>query len=182
MGYSIPVCYFPVDKAELPEKLENWLSVEKVLLARWEKPEESSFRCTASRNWWHQDALDQISKGLSIKGLEFVLSEVACLSGSELETASAGLEIILHEIADGLPFLGDHEVDHGSVWWMRQHEDEGSFAKAFEKAQPTFDASASKDTGFEATVAFCSFIKSLKAAASEALSQHKYLLYVQPQP
>jgi hypothetical protein len=182
MGYWIPVCYFSIDRSDVPRELENWLSVETIISARWERPDDSSFRFTTSRNWWHQDALDQICKGLGVEGLEFIHSEVACLCGQELQTASAALDRVIQQITAGLPPLGDHEVEHGSVWWMRQYESEGSFKDVFEKARPTFKASASKDVGFEATVAFCSFVKSLRAAVGEAIDEGKCLLYVQPQP
>jgi len=182
MGHSIPVFFFPIEKSELPEELESWWSVEPILSSRWEKRVEFGIRSTTSRNWWHQDALNQICKGLGVEGLEFILSEVVCLCEQELEVASAALEKIVHQLAGGLPSLGNHEVEHGAVWWMRQYESEGSFEEAFGKAQPTYDASASKDIGFEATVAFCSFIKSLQQAVIEALDQDKCLLYFQPQP
>jgi hypothetical protein len=182
MSHWISVFFFPVEKSELPKELESWQSIEPILSSRWEKRAEFGIRSTTSRNWWHQDALDQICKGLGIVGLEFILSEVACLCEQELEIASVALERIARQIAHGLPPLGEHEVESGAVWWMRQYQSDGSFKEAFEKARPTYDASVSKDVGFEATVAFCSFVKSLQQTAIEAIEQDKCLLYIQPQP
>ena len=176
MSDYIPVFFFAVKESQVPAKLDTWLDAELVLSERWEQRQRFGLRESLSRNWWHQNALDSICKGLSIKGLEFVRSEIACLCDQELAAAAGALDTLMDELADGVPDLGPFE--HIDVVCLRhpRHSD------ALNQSRPTYKMNIYTDIGFEAAVGFYSFVKSLRAAIDEAKAQNGCLLYVHPQP
>jgi hypothetical protein len=183
MSHYIPVFYFPIERAELPDNLDDSESALDLIATRWESPAESRLRSTTSRNWWHQQVLLELSNGLAVEGLEFVTSQVTCLDATELVRADQALGTLLETIGHGIPDLGEHEPEHGGLWWIRQYTgNDEAFAAVLHTAQPSLDASSSKDGGLEAVEAFCSFVKSLREAMGDALAQGKCLLYVQLQP
>ncbi len=191
MSHYLPVFFFLVDEGELPRELNGWLSVQGLIGDRSENRAGAEFHYSVSRNWWHQQALMEIAEALKVEGLAFVQSELACLRADELRAASASLEHVINEAQQGLPQARQVVKDHGPLWWVIHDLDSNyktyevpieEVRRAFEAAEVVFKASASVDGGYEATVAFFSFIKSLHATTQAALVRNKCLLYVQPQP
>jgi hypothetical protein len=190
MGYSIPVIFFSVDKSELPAELESWLDVISLLGEHDTRRDELGWHESVSRNWWHQDALDKICRGLGIEGLNFITIEVSCLDAVELETAATALDTVIDSVRSGIPELGDVEPDPGTIWWLRhntcsdgRHElvSPETFARAFEVAQES-DAVNYGGGGYAGLVSFYAFVKLLRQVIRSTMADGKYLLYVQPQP
>jgi hypothetical protein len=189
MSHHIPVFFCPVAEADIPQPLTLWTDAQDILGERLESPVETGVRSTVSHSWWHQYILDDICRGLKIGGLEFITVEVACLDRTHLEEADRALDKVLGRILDGVPDLGpDIERDRGTLWWLRQVPGVGSrfsaddYRRALETAQAVYDQEIGREDGFDALVSFFSFIKTLRAAIDDCLSQDKYLLYIQPQP
>jgi hypothetical protein len=190
MGYSIPVFFMPIARSELPPTLKSWHTVEPLLGELYPKAAATGLRESVSRNWWHQAALEHICQVLGIPGLDFVQLEIACLCGEELAAAARALDQVLNELSDGLPYLGSKAEETAEIELLRGNWGPEGFdyyasitlRNAFAKAEPSFRVDARVDYGLEAVVGFFSFVKSLRAALGEALSQEKCLLYVQPQP
>jgi hypothetical protein len=173
MSQYMPVFFFPLDKSQIPEKLETWEDAISLL----ENPLENKHLFeSVSRNWWHQNTLNLICRGLQISGVEFVISEVACLCGDDLQAASEALDRVLNSITDDIPDLGQFE--HTDVKGLRIPE----HRRAVEQARPSSKVSGDADWGFEAAVGFYSFVKSLREAVREATIARKCLMYVQIQP
>jgi hypothetical protein len=176
MSHYIPVFFFRVDESRVPEHLETWEDAMSLLGNRLESNCQSGLRESISRNWWHQNALNLICRGLQIDGLGFVDSEIACLRGDDLQAASEALDVVLSSIADGIPDLGRFE--HTDIDGLRLPE----HRRAIKQAKPSTKVSVDADWGFEAAVGFYSFVKSLREAIREAIAESQCLLYVQIQP
>jgi hypothetical protein len=176
MSHYIPVFFFKMDESRVPEKLDTWQDAMSLLENGLENNRRFGLRESVSRNWWHQNVLNLICRGLQIGGLEFVNSEVTCLRGDDLQAASEALDAVLSSIADGIPNLGQFE--HTDIEGLRVPE----HRSAIEQAKPSIKVSVDADWGFEAAVGFYSFVKSLREAAHEAIAESQCLLYVQIQP
>ncbi len=190
MSLRIPVFFFPIERDEVPENLDDWQSAMSIVGDRLESRDKYGLRTSISRNWWYQHAIGLICKGLAIEGLEFIDSEIACLDREELESAAIALDRVVQETRDGIPCLGPEIDKEGTIRWLHYYWVEGEYkpysaetmGKAFEESQPAYDIDVAADVGYESVVGFYAFLKTLRAAVAEALSQNKSLLYVQPQP
>ena len=191
MSNYIPVFFMPIMRDELPESLESWHSAMDLIGNRLENRVEYGLRSSTSRNWWYQHALGLVCNGLSIRGLEFLDVEIVCLDRESLEAASNAVKKVLHEIRNGIPYLGSEIDKVGSIWWLHYYWEEGeykeyspeSIRRAHDEAEVSYDLRIDTDVGYESVVGFFySFQKSLQASINEALSQAKWLLYVSPQP
>ena len=187
MSYFLPVYFIPVDRDEVPLRCETWSDVEPLIALRHSKKDSTNLYVSTSRNWWHEDALGQICRGVKVAGLEFISEEIVLLEATQIQDAIDGLENILSLVQEGVPDLGEYEVDHGSVWWLKRASDtreftKEEFVKAFELSAPVIDAKVEAEMGFGALVGFYTYLKSLKQSLQEAQGQNKLWLYVQPKP
>lgn len=176
MSHYISVFFFPVEESQAPQGLTVWEDALPLIKDRLANRHKFGLRESVSRNWWHQHALDLLCKGLQIGGLEFINSEIVCLRADRLKAASRALDTVLNKIADGIPNLGQFE--HTDIEGLRIPE----HRSAIEQAKPSYEIEVDADWGFEATVGFYSFVKSLREAICEAIAENQCLLYVQIQP
>ena len=176
MSHNIPVYFFRVGKSQVLKKLVTWEDALPLLEKSLGNNRLFGLRESVSRNWWHQNALSLIGRGLHVNGLEFVNAEVACLCEDTLYAAFEALGIVLSSTADGIPNLGRFE--HTDIERLPSDE----HRKAFSQAKPSSNIKVAADWGFEATVSFFSFIKSLHEATREAIEEGQCLIYVQMQP
>jgi hypothetical protein len=190
MGHYISVFYLQINKSEVPETIDTWHSSIDVLDKYSKMSGGSELYKTASRNWWHQHALLLICEQLRISGLEFIDSEIACITHADLEGIEIALTSVLKRLSIGFPDFGPIEEQSGSVWHLVNYFESGeikqytqeTIRQAFDESIVTRDASCGVDSGYESLVTFFSFIKSLHYCVKEAMNGNKFLLYVQPQP
>jgi hypothetical protein len=189
VSYCISVILLPVDRSELPTQLESWHDVWQLLNERYKHRDELGWHDSVSRNWWHQDALNQICRGLGIKGLGFIYEEIVCLDRAELELAAAALDTVSDSIKYGIPDLGDAEIEHGAIWHLRHTYSDGEYrlvhTETFERAFRTAklsDAENYGQTGFKALVSFYAYVKLFRQVVKNTITEDKSLLYVKPQP
>lgn len=175
MSHYIPVFFFPVKEAEIPQQLSGWEDALSLIGKRFENRRKSGLRESVSRNWWHQYTLDLICKGLQIDGLEFIRSEIVCLHVNELKAALKALDTVLNKVADDIPNLGPFEDTDIEGLRIPKHK------KAVKRAKSSYKINVKTDWGFNATVGFYSFVKSLREAMLEAIAKKQCLLYVQIQ-
>jgi hypothetical protein len=176
MSHYIPVFFFPVEKSQVLKVFAAWEDALPFMKGRLENRRKFGLRESVSRNWWHQHALDLLCRGLQIGGLEFINSEIVCLCDDGLKAASKALDAVLTKIADGIPNLGSFE--HSDIEGLRIPE----HRSAIGQAKPDYEIRVEADWGFEATVGFYSFVKSLREAICEAIAENKCLIYVRIQP
>jgi hypothetical protein len=190
MSHSIPVFFFPISDDELPDRLDNWHSAEKLLSEKWDKREQNGLRTSTARNWWHQHAISLICKHLQINGLEFLQREIACLDTRQIQAGISAIDEFLISCQRGIPELTAEMEKEGSIWFLRNYF-EGNKVKKFSASQIKKSPSESyvvheikglADGGYDSLVEFFSFLKSIRATMQECLSQNDKLLYVQPQP
>lgn len=172
MGHYIPVFFFPVGESEIPQPLESWEEAEELIASRMD--DEGAIYQTTSRNWWHQGLLLDLAKHWSLPGLDFLLASAAALRGPSLDTAETSLAVILEKLETGE--VTDLASPDASVF------EDPRWRDAFRKAEPELDSSADVDFGFEATLAFFSWVKSLTKVVREARATGNCALLVQPQP
>ncbi len=175
MGQTIPVYMMPVSEPISVEHLCTFVDALSLLPDHneWRKsPEKYGLRTSASRNWWHQSALDEIAKNLGIQGLDFLLSEhFVCLRTEQLNDVAAALDKLIHAIAHGIPNLGANESYDIELLRLPNNAD------AFAQAVPSFDVKGDDSAG-----SFYTFIKSFKQTVDEARAQKKCMLYMRPLP
>jgi hypothetical protein len=190
MSYYIPIFFFPANDDEVPLKLESWQTVDKLLSKKWDTRQHSGLRTTASRNWWHQDAVSLICKYLQITGLEFLQREIVCLDIPEIYNGLSAIDSLLDACQHGIPELTPEMENNGSIWSLRNYY-EGYEVNKFTRMQideaiaeacPTLEIEGFADQGYNALVEFFSFLKTLYATFQECLSQNKKFLWVSPQP
>ena len=177
MGYSISVLIFFIDPREVPERLSSYLDAADLIGDRLNglKQEENTggFVQSTSRNWWHQHLLYLMCKEYDIQGLEFAAQEIALLSTQELSVAEAGMDELFGRFdAHRLPEKLDMFEAYADILGPQ-------FFTAFETAQAVADVDQ-YDIGFEASISFCAFLKSLRHMIQLALQQNRLLLFVMP--
>jgi hypothetical protein len=190
MSHSIPVFFFPISDDEIPARLENWHSAEKLLSDKWDDREQNGLRTSTSRNWWHQHAINLICRHLQIDGLEFLQREIACLDRKQIQVSVSAIDKFLISCQRGIPELPLEMEKAGSIWFLRNYF-EGNKVKKFSASQiekahtescVVHEIIARADSGYDLLVEFFSFLKSVRAVLHECLSKNLKFLYVQPQP
>ena len=176
MGHYSPVFFFLIDKQKLPQDLHSLdeANLDKI----WDEAHYGIWTVT-SRNWSYQFALHLICEELKIFGLEFIVSESACLDDQGLKAASTAIEKLLLEIAGRIPTLSNNR-NKDPIWWLHETPFGEKFSsdvyrRAFSEAQISYDVDDSNADGYGSVVGFYSFLKSLQNALLEAIDTNRGL-------
>ena len=173
MGHVLPVFFFAVDAVVSVPDGSSWVDVQGLIGAAidsgtlWE---------ATSRNWWHVYVTRRIADSIGLRDLAFLKSECVCITADQLDAVDLALAHIERHLlgAERLPELaGDHEYELVA---------NPAYAADLATVEPLRDIHPSYSHAADEARSYYVFLRSLRAAISEAKGRGGHLLVVQPQP
>jgi hypothetical protein len=176
MGHYLPVFFFPITASEASREFPSWNDGVPLIEQYFGEHGEHVWM-SHSQNWWHQLMLANFATALDLKSLDFIQTEISCLSPQEVSAAQESLDSLLDRLPGAVfhPAL-KHDADLDRLR-----------ARGFRSA--FFDAEVSREVdeppfkveNYDAW-SFFAFLKSLHSALTAAGRRNQHLLYVCPQP
>lgn len=130
-----------------------------------------------SRNWWHLGVVNDLSRRMDLPGLSFLArEECITIRASELGPTVSSLSALFDAFRERrVPYEAISDAWHARV--LREHLLRDVDGVAKQQSDDGLDADERS-----AAASFYHFLASLRAAASEAITQRKHLLWVVPSP
>lgn len=167
----------PYDKGDCPDvgHLSTYGDIFQFLpdYESWKAdPAKYGLRKSASRNSWHEIALNQISLGLGVDNLEFVVNNhFSCLVPSDLPEVLVNLDMVIASISEGIPDLGKHESPE--IENLKRPEN----SNAYMEASPSFDIQYD-----DSATSFYSFVLSLRECVQYCTDNHRAFIFMRGLP
>lgn len=170
MGHEIPVSFGVVDRAQLPATLSKWFDALPLLEAEFSKPASQRLYEAWSRNWFDLYFIKTLCADHDIHGLAFLNGEIACVCGAALAQANDALDALVDVILNGTP-APQPNLDTIASWNLTPD----ARALLTDDHHPIDRERKAEDNVF-------GFLRLLRRATREAVTQQRCLLFVAPQP